>query len=1057
MRRFSPIISVFLTCVLAWSSAMQPFAIYAETVYSQNSATTASASDEGDGEKGVEGNEGSVSDEETGNQENTGSNQDDSAVLPESGEDTGLPSLDDGLSEQEDQDDAEAEIDNTANGFVENSWRYENGVLKSDLEPSARARRSSGNLPAGVTGWGIDVSSHQGAIDWAKVKAAGVDYAILRVGYGIGNSDGRFIENVKGCKENGIPFGVYLYSYAWDEQSAKSEAQGVLNLLSNAGVKPGDLAFPVYYDLENTVGKKNHPDYGKPAGVDFNNQYHVIRDNATFAKMATSFCSIISANGFTPGVYANLNWWRNYLTDPVFNNWDRWVAQYYTECTYQGTYSMWQYSSQGSVNGISGNVDMNYCYASFDNLGWYRVDGTWYYGQFDGTNRTGWFKEKNSWYWLDPASNGAMATGIVSIDGKMYLFDPAAGGAMRTSWIKYQNKWYYASASGVLCEGWKQIGGNWYYFEASKSCAMKTGWLLDGTTWYYLSGSGAMAKGWLKLGGLWYYLQSSGAMATGWQRVGGYWYYLDPTSGSMKTGTFFDGSRYSRANGSGHWLGYCTGWIKVNSVWYYVDNGVLRTGWSYINGAWYWFNNKGVMQTGWIVDSSGGNYYLEQSGAMHTGWLLYDGDWYYLQSNGLMVTGWRKIDGKTYYFYSDGRMASGVFEVDSVPYYASSSGALNGDGWFDIGDSTQCYVSKAGICSLFLKNGILYQDISCSFIVNGMVRVDESLFHADEITGSISSGFFNLPDGTTYFFDTETYKAHAGWKKVDGIWYYFDSSTCAMKTGWQKIGSAWYLLADSGEMKTGWQEVDGARYYLDPSSGAMKTGWQKVGSRWYLLSSSGAMLTGWQRVGGSYYYLDDSNNGAMLTGTHVIDGCQRRFSPSGAVDKYGWQNPAQYYQVSCQNVPPYNANAGIYSYVSPSKISVDASRGQVVEAFIQRAYDYLGTKYVWDYACAPGVGVDCSGLVNHCFYAVGMDTIYNPYLHMYDPWQDHNAENMRVDTRLMSVPIKDRRRGDLIFYKGHVAIYLGNDKIIHAIPPRVCISNINIGLAITGVKRPFVE
>lgn len=948
-------------------------------------------------------------------------------------------------------------VDNTANGFIENSWRYENGVLRTGLEPEVRAIRATGTLPAGATGWGIDVSSHQGVIDWAKVKAAGVDFAILRVGFGSGGTDSQFKANVEGCKKYNIPFGVYLYSYAWDADSARSEANWTLNVLSSAGVKASDMKLPVYYDLENTVGNKEHPDYGKPAGVDSDNQYHVISDKAAFAAMANAYCSTIKSAGYQPGVYASLNWWRTYLTDKSFNSWDRWVAQYYSECTYQGAYSLWQYSSVGAVDGINGNVDVNYCYASFKNLGWYKANGTWYYGQFDGTNKTGWLLYKESWYWLNPSANGAMATGITLVEGKRYFLDPAAGGAMRTGWISYQSKRYYAGSSGVLFEGWNKIGGTWYYFDIANSCAMKTGWLLDGSTWYYLSESGAMQTGWQKVGSTWYYLRSSGAMVTGWLSLGGHWYYLSE-SGAMRIGTFFDGSKYSSANQSGHWLGYCNGWIKVNANWYYVDKGTPRVGWSRIGEKWYWFDSQGVMQTGWIVDSSKTWYFLTSSGAMKTGWLAYGGNWYYLQSNGAMVTGWKTIGGKTYYFYSNGVMATGLFEVNGVPYYADSNGAVVKNTWVSLDNGTQVYAAKNSACSLFVKNGIAYRDSSCSSVLKGSMEVDDALFHADESTGAISTGLTVLPGGAKYYFDSKTYKAQTGWKQLGGVWYYFDPSTRAMCTGWKKVKSSWYLLASSGAMLTGWQQVDGDWYYLDPSSGAMHTGWQKVSSSWYLLASSGEMLTGWQKVGKNYYYLDSGRGGAMLTGTHTIDGHQRRFSSNGAVDKYGWQNPVQYYQVSCQNVRPYKANAGIYSYVSPSKISADASRQQVIEAFIQRAYDYLGTKYVWDYACAPGVGVDCSGLVNQCFYAVGMDTIYNPYQHAFDPWQDHNAENMRVDSRLKNVPINERQRGDLIFYKGHVAIYLGNGRIIHATPPRVVISDINIsGLTILGVKRPFVE
>ena len=171
--------------------------------------------------------------------------------------------------------------------------------------------------------------------------------------------------------------------------------------------------------------------------------------------------------------------------------------------------------------------------------------------------------------------------------------------------------------------------------------------------------------------------------------------------------------------------------------------------------------------------------------------------------------------------------------------------------------------------------------------------------------------------------------------------------------------------------------------------------------------------------------------------------------------KTGYQNPSRYYQISAYNcVLPSYAN-GFYTYVSPSVISPTATRSECVEAFIAHAMKYLGTGYVWDWSMAPGQGVDCSGLVMQCLYAVGMQTPYNTYDHMYDPWQDHNAENMHADNKFKKIDFSQRMRGDLIFYSGHVAIYLGNDLIINATPPRVQIQSV-YSWAVTGCSRVFV-
>ncbi len=191
---------------------------------------------------------------------------------------------------------------------------------------------------------GIDVSVHQGKIDWQKVKDAGIDYAILRCGYGsdiTSQDDSQFARNMAECERVGMPFGVYLYSYANSVEKAKSEAQHVLRL-----VKGHKLQYPIYYDLEDsgTTGKCS---------------------KALILEMAKAFVDILESEGYWVGIYANTYWNNAYLTDSWYDTKARWVAQYNSKCTYKGEYGMWQYSSKGKVNGISGNVDMNYCYVDY--------------------------------------------------------------------------------------------------------------------------------------------------------------------------------------------------------------------------------------------------------------------------------------------------------------------------------------------------------------------------------------------------------------------------------------------------------------------------------------------------------------------------------------------------------------------------------------------------------------------------------------------------------------------------------------------------------------------
>ena len=174
--------------------------------------------------------------------------------------------------------------------------------------------------------------------------------------------------------------------------------------------------------------------------------------------------------------------------------------------------------------------------------------------------------------------------------------------------------------------------------------------------------------------------------------------------------------------------------------------------------------------------------------------------------------------------------------------------------------------------------------------------------------------------------------------------------------------------------------------------------------------------------------------------------------------KIGWQNPKQFPQVSSLTVKLPNYAKGKFTYVSPSRISIDATREDCVNAFIARAYDYLGTKYIEPWSTAPGGAVDCSGLVLQCLYATGMDMgIYNPYNHRWQAWQTYNSMNWYNKGTFMKVSRKDLKRGDVVYYKGHIAIYIGGGKIIDSQPPKVAIRPLNLpGRTIIGYARPYV-
>ena len=193
--------------------------------------------------------------------------------------------------------------------------------------------------------------------------------------------------------------------------------------------------------------------------------------------------------------------------------------------------------------------------------------------------------------------------------------------------------------------------------------------------------------------------------------------------------------------------------------------------------------------------------------------------------------------------------------------------------------------------------------------------------------------------------------------------------------------------------------------------------------------------------------------GAATTGTAF-------YSRKADLPYVGFQNPSQYYQVSNRSVSIKNQGYGIFGYRTESRIPYNATRNDCINAMITRAYDYVGsTPYIWDYSCAPGVGVDCAGLVMQSLYATGMNLgRYNPWDHYYTPGHDHYANDMWSDPRFLHLAFSQRQRGDLICYSGHIAIYIGNDQIIEASSPKngVRVHSVYVGYNIKGVLRPFV-
>lgn len=208
---------------------------------------------------------------------------------------------------------------------------------------------NTGVLSMSTSNVGIDISAHQGVIDWNAVKSAGISFAIIRCGFR-GYETGRLAEdstyrrNIQGAINAGIKVGIYVYSSAVNEAEGVEEASFAVSLASGYG-----LALPIFIDVENPAG-------GRARGLDAGTRTAVIK----------AFCGTVQSAGYRAGVYSNTTWYNSMINTPELTGYTIWLAQYNDRPTYTRTkFDLWQYTSKGRIPGINGNVDMNYAYVNF--------------------------------------------------------------------------------------------------------------------------------------------------------------------------------------------------------------------------------------------------------------------------------------------------------------------------------------------------------------------------------------------------------------------------------------------------------------------------------------------------------------------------------------------------------------------------------------------------------------------------------------------------------------------------------------------------------------------
>lgn len=292
--------------------------------------------------------------------------------------------------------------------------------------------------------YGIDVSYHQGDINWAQVKASGaVQFAYIRGGSFKSGVDAGFYKNIEGAIANGIPVGIYVYSYATNAAQAAQEGLFAVSCARNYPV-----SLPLVFDIEGNTIKS--------------------ASSETLQGMINAFCATVEAAGYTPMVYSSKN---NFVSRIGNIPQDKWVAQYATACQYSG-HAFWQYSNTGSIPGIAGKVDCDIQYKDYSSIipanGFKKVGGNTFYME-NYIPHKGWLVANGKRYYMDPllgtmqsglvtdgtgiyycGNDGAMQTGLITINGITFYFDPDTGAMVTNQIIKVGKKQYVVDMVGMV-------------------------------------------------------------------------------------------------------------------------------------------------------------------------------------------------------------------------------------------------------------------------------------------------------------------------------------------------------------------------------------------------------------------------------------------------------------------------------------------------------------------------------------------------------------------------------------------------------------------------------
>ena len=605
---------------------------------------------------------------------------------------------------------------------------------------------------------------------------------------------------------------------------------------------------------------------------------------------------------------------------------------------------------------------------------------------------TGWNVIDGEKYYFNP-SNGVMATGWkkIKVGKNVYRYYFGNDGKVRTGAQKIENETYFFNERGRMQTGFVTINGKKYYADAKKGAFLHSQWLDLSTGSYYFLADGTMAVNQVIQGN---YLNAQG-----------------------------------RASG----IRTREGFVREDKKLYYYENGKRVSGWVTINGESYYF--KPSMRTGWFTAGSA-SYYADTTGAVQKS------DWIgkkYVNRKGQMVTGWEKINGKKYYFADNGDYTSGKKKIDGKVYRFDKNGVLLTNFWYSNKKNTYYYDADGVRVSGFQKiNGKTYYFTKGGKLKKKWFTVDGKLYYGHKKKGwlfmskwftkengryyaygdgSLATGIVTI-SGNLYGFSSSGKMYSGGLQKIKGKTYYFRNDGTAVVKKWKKINGNYYYFDKKGRMARN-TVVDGYQVDANGVRGAkMNDGWvTKNGNTYYV--KKGKYLTGLRTINGNRYYFNE--NGVMQTGIQEVKGKKYYFYPGGtmATDI-----------TLAVGTKEYTINSeGVVTAETNIKVS-GSSTGANIAKF---ALKYVGNRYVYGGTSLTN-GADCSGFVMTVFANFGIKLLRVANDQMYGPGSGLIASGYK---RAVVVSANSMQPGDLLFsgsggYASHVAIYIGDGKVVHA-------------------------